>query len=263
MHYLLRQSLPRQRATEQANRALSDPAKHSHSFSATCVIQQAATQLERDCCQTTRSTNHCRYLLNLSLLCCSHIFEFHPFLSSSQRFHVLIIAVSQFTNQINMKAFSTVSARSGVREAASRAPIRRIQGSSKSQPETPVPICRTHGPWLRKQFFVQKAIRMVTSNSTARTFTSYRPLHKGLSPDSSDPQPPEREAHNVSKLEAADLADAEYHEIADQYMNTLQLTLDEVAEQDAQKGLEVEFSVCSSVLLLLLLLLFNGETTMC
>lgn len=79
----------------------------------------------------------------------------------------------------------------------------------------------------------------------SRPFTTYQPSRKGLSPDSSDPKPPNTEDHNVGsgKQEPAHLSDAEYHEIADQYMNTLQLTLEEVADQDAQKGLEVEYSV--------------------
>lgn len=51
------------------------------------------------------------------------------------------------------------------------------------------------------------------------------------------------ESQTETKVEPAKIADAEYHEIADQYLNTLQLSLEEAADKDAQKGLEVEFSV--------------------
>lgn len=77
-----------------------------------------------------------------------------------------------------------------------------------------------------------------------RLFTTYSPSQKGLSPSSSDPEPPNPQKHKDIQQEAVDLADAEYHEIADQYMNTLQLTMEEVADKDAQQGLEVEYSVC-------------------
>jgi len=63
-------------------------------------------------------------------------------------------------------------------------------------------------------------------------------------PDTSDPQPPETEDHNPTTNEAAELSTSEYHEIADQYLNTLQLTMEEIADKDAQTALEVEFSVC-------------------
>lgn len=69
---------------------------------------------------------------------------------------------------------------------------------------------------------------------------------KGLQPDSEDPKPPATEdqgGHHA--LEPAHIADNEYHELADEYIDALVLTLEEMAE-DAKNGVEVEYSVCLS-----------------
>lgn len=51
------------------------------------------------------------------------------------------------------------------------------------------------------------------------------------------------ESQTETKIEPAKIEDSEYHELADQFLNTLQLAAEEAAEQDTGKGLEVEFSV--------------------
>jgi frataxin len=78
-----------------------------------------------------------------------------------------------------------------------------------------------------------------------------RPFHasatrsKGLSPTSSDPEPPKGEhagsAGHVAQPAA--LTTDEYHDLADQYIDALVLKLEEMAEDAAEK-LEVEYSVC-------------------
>lgn len=76
-----------------------------------------------------------------------------------------------------------------------------------------------------------------------RPLSTAPPLKKGLFPESSNPQPPNPEPQDAgSSGEAAGLSDAEYHEIADQFLNSLVLTLEEMADQDSQTGLEVEYS---------------------
>jgi frataxin len=69
--------------------------------------------------------------------------------------------------------------------------------------------------------------------------TQYR--SRGLSPDSTDPKPPNPESSPSLAAEPASLSDSEYHEIADQYLNNLVLALEEKAE--SSEGLEVEYSV--------------------
>lgn len=76
-----------------------------------------------------------------------------------------------------------------------------------------------------------------------RSFSNSRVAALTLSPTSSDPEPPKTEDHG-SGIQAAELTDSEYHEISDQYMNSLVLTLEELADGD--KGgevVEVEYSV--------------------
>ncbi len=79
--------------------------------------------------------------------------------------------------------------------------------------------------------------------------SSYR--FKGLQPDSSDPEPPKTEPSHDTDVNAgpAQISDAEYHEIADQYLNTLVLALEELAEKKSD-GVEAEFSVCTNSLFL-------------
>jgi hypothetical protein len=78
-----------------------------------------------------------------------------------------------------------------------------------------------------------------------------RPFHasatrsKGLSPTSSEPEPPRAQyaggAGHVAQPAA--LTTDEYHDLADQYIDALVLKLEEMAEDVAEK-LEVEYSVC-------------------
>lgn len=134
-----------------------------------------------------------------------------------------------------MKAFSTVAARSGAKVSASRAVTRQASSASSG---SITPRC-VRGNIVR----ITQQTWQPLQKSNLRPFTISHHKPKGLSPASSDPEPPETEDHNDSTQEAVDLADAEYHEIADQYMNTLQLTMEEIADKDAQQALEVEYSV--------------------
>lgn len=83
------------------------------------------------------------------------------------------------------------------------------------------------------------------------SFSTSRISYKGILPESSEPQPPKTDSSHGSS--PAQISDAEYHEIADQYLDTLVLALEELSESRTD-GLEVEFSVrplCLSVSLLL------------
>ena len=68
-------------------------------------------------------------------------------------------------------------------------------------------------------------------------------ISKGLSPTSSEPEPPKGEdAGHVAQ--PASLTTDEYHDIADQYIDTLVLKLEEMAEEASEK-FDVEYSVRS------------------
>ncbi|EXJ60816.1 hypothetical protein A1O7_04969 [Cladophialophora yegresii CBS 114405] len=77
----------------------------------------------------------------------------------------------------------------------------------------------------------------------AASFSTHALRHKGLQPDSSDPLPPKPEAThgNGPGAGAAQISDGEYHELADQYLNTLVLAMEEVSERNTE-GVESEFS---------------------
>lgn len=76
------------------------------------------------------------------------------------------------------------------------------------------------------------------------------PSLKGLSPTSSEPEPPKGQhaggAGHVA--EPASITTDEYHDLADQYIDALVLKLEEMGEESSEK-LEVEYSVCPEHLL--------------
>ena len=78
-----------------------------------------------------------------------------------------------------------------------------------------------------------------------RSFHASATRLKGLSPTSSEPEPPKGEhaggAGHVAQPAA--LTTDEYHDLADQYIDALVLKLEEMAEEAVEK-LEVEYSVC-------------------
>ncbi|KAJ9504262.1 hypothetical protein H2202_000318 [Exophiala xenobiotica] len=81
---------------------------------------------------------------------------------------------------------------------------------------------------------------VVSSPAPRRAFSTSTVTFKGIQPDSSEPEPPNTESTEHSN-HPAELSDAEYHEIADQYLDTLVLALEEASEK-ASDGVEVEFS---------------------
>lgn len=83
----------------------------------------------------------------------------------------------------------------------------------------------------------------VTRPLTAtRQFSQSPCSRKGLSPGSSDPPPPKTESSELDSHTApVDFTDGQYHEIADDYLNTLLLALEEKAETSTE--FEVEYSV--------------------
>lgn len=68
---------------------------------------------------------------------------------------------------------------------------------------------------------------------------------KGLQPDSANPSPPQTEpsASSASKAPAAaQISDAEYHELADGYLDRLVYAAEELSER-SDSGMDVEYSV--------------------
>lgn len=112
-------------------------------------------------------------------------------------------------------------------------------------------ITRPQSPFPRQQYIrsLFRPTTTTTSSRIARPLLISRPLsssstqYKGLSPESSDPAPPNTEptAEDQASASPADLSDSQYHEIADEYLNNLVLALEEKAETSSD--IEVEYSV--------------------
>lgn len=125
-----------------------------------------------------------------------------------------------------------LSARSAA--SAARAVNRSLQARALVRPVSVLSQATSHN-----------SQRLNSSRIQARAFSNYTPRRIKFTSDSPESQPSSSSSSGASDKQAADISDAEYHELSDQYMNTLQLALEEAAEGEAQKNLEVEFSVSS------------------
>lgn len=74
----------------------------------------------------------------------------------------------------------------------------------------------------------------------SRAFSSSPTSAKGILPHSDDPAPP-NVLESETKAVPAELTDAEYHEVADAYLDVILSRLEEIAEKD--EGIDVEYSV--------------------
>lgn len=88
--------------------------------------------------------------------------------------------------------------------------------------------------------------------STQQQQRSFRTTHsarKGLQPGSADPAPPKTEPNTSSSTTtntipiAAQISESEYHEIADEYLDKLVYSAEELSES-SDDGIDVEYSVC-------------------
>lgn len=77
-----------------------------------------------------------------------------------------------------------------------------------------------------------------------RFFSTTRPSPKGLSPETENPQPKERESEsNVTASGPADITIEHFHELADAYLEALIEKLEELQEETEE--VDVEYSVCA------------------
>ncbi len=106
---------------------------------------------------------------------------------------------------------------------------------------TPSPSTRHLSSVARPIF---SAHRIQSQPVRRRLFHASSSTLKGLSPSHEEPEPPKTEAGSSHVAEPAKLTTDEYHDIADQYIDTLVLKLEEMAE-DASEKMEVEYSVSS------------------
>lgn len=82
--------------------------------------------------------------------------------------------------------------------------------------------------------------------SLRRNFHSTHKAHKGITPHSSDPTPPNPQPSNGATGAIHDpspLMDSQYHEHSEHYLNILMAELERVQEEGSE--VEAEYSVCS------------------
>ena len=121
----------------------------------------------------------------------------------------------------------------------SRTPVSRALGS----------CLRTSAPKLPKRSIIVPQARLVHledcrySSRFTRGFCSTPIAHKGLTPDSADPEP---NLHDGAKhvAEPADITEGKFHEVADQYIDGLVEKLEKL--QEDREDVEVEYSVRST-----------------
>ncbi|OLN87283.1 Frataxin-like protein, mitochondrial [Colletotrichum chlorophyti] len=79
----------------------------------------------------------------------------------------------------------------------------------------------------------------VPVTSARKLFTTSSVAARGIMPDTDNPQVKETPKDDV-KMNIVELTDAEYHELADAYLDTVVTQLEEL--QDARDGVDVEFA---------------------
>lgn len=75
----------------------------------------------------------------------------------------------------------------------------------------------------------------------ARAFHASKPVFKGLSPETDNPQPKQPEAHTATAPSPTEITVEEYHQASDAYMDTIVAKLEQLQEQ--REDVDVEFSV--------------------
>lgn len=73
-----------------------------------------------------------------------------------------------------------------------------------------------------------------------RSFSTSKPAHKGLSPDSEDPKPKEAEKH-ATAAKPADLSTEKFHEFADQFIEAVIGKMEQL--QEKREDVDLEYSV--------------------
>ncbi|TDZ67860.1 Frataxin-like protein [Colletotrichum trifolii] len=107
-------------------------------------------------------------------------------------------------------------------------------------------LTRAASRTLRNPIPQRSSVLLATSKPAPAAIFAPRKLFKtssasrrGIMPDTDDPQPKPHPQEEV-KTSVAELTDAEYHDLADAYLDTVVTKLEEI--QDAREGVDVEFA---------------------
>jgi frataxin len=121
-----------------------------------------------------------------------------------------------------------------------RASLRRLQRSA-----APTANNSSSRPRVVALQQLQTPAQFIQQNkflSPRRTFHSAPAVHKGITPDSSDPKPPNPQSTNGAHvIEATPLSDKDYHDVSEHYLEVLLAEVERVQEDGSE--VEAEFSV--------------------
>ncbi|EXF79230.1 frataxin [Colletotrichum fioriniae PJ7] len=79
----------------------------------------------------------------------------------------------------------------------------------------------------------------VSGPSARKLFTTSSIAHRGIMPDTDDPQVKDTPKEEV-KMSVVELTDAEYHDLSENYLDNIVTRLEEIA--DAREGVDVEYA---------------------
>ncbi|KAJ0305906.1 hypothetical protein COL5a_002708 [Colletotrichum fioriniae] len=79
----------------------------------------------------------------------------------------------------------------------------------------------------------------VSAPSARKLFTTSSIAHRGIMPDTDDPQVKDTPKEEV-KMSVVELTDAEYHDLSENYLDNIVTRLEEIA--DAREGVDVEYA---------------------
>lgn len=117
-----------------------------------------------------------------------------------------------------------------------RAACRGLQLPSSSAARAVLPSISAAPVVQHAAFRLEASLCRVSS----RRFISGSSDRKGITPDDKPPKPKDEESQKVPKT-PANITDAQYHAVADEYLDNLLTRLEEL--QDQREDIEVEYSV--------------------
>jgi frataxin len=86
-----------------------------------------------------------------------------------------------------------------------------------------------------------KSTSRLTPSIVSRSFSSSIITSKGITPESSDPQPKKPESHGPPVTTPTEISIEEYHQVSDDYIDAIVHRLEQL--QEAKEDVDVEFSV--------------------
>ena len=153
------------------------------------------------------------------------------------------VSISLLHQPLNFHSSPFPMARTSILKLA-RLPIRNVRPSSVRLSST---ISRRSLPQVSGLNSTSRILPSIAS----RSFSSSIINSKGITPESSDPRPKIPESHGPTATAPTEISIEEYHQVSDDYMDTIVHKLEQL--QEAREDVDVEFSVSFSFIIFLCL----------